>query len=397
MHILSLISRICVIQNYYLKGKSDMILKNTDIRNFNNLMENREIICFGSGKQLNVFFKYCTLADNVKCIIDNDINKWHTIKKISNQQKEILSPETLPSLINKNTIILITAGIMGLEIFDQLSEMKIPSEQEVFWSIFVLSELESWKILYKDSSLPSNLKQTSKPLIPKIIHYCWVGDNPIPQQHKKYIDGWKRLCHDYEFKLWNEKNYDIEKNQYMKQAYEAKKWGFVPDYIRKDVIYEYGGIYLDTDVELIKNLDDLLYQDGFCGVENGKNDDYRVNFGLGYGARKGLPIIKELRDVYNDENFKFEKNIKLMKIGPSYETEILKKYGFSNNGKYQIIEGLTIYPSIILGETYFNISNVSDISKNTYAIHHHAGSWVSEEYMNLFQRFRQLYQSCITI
>ena len=94
-------------------------------------------------------------------------------------------------------------------------------------------------------------------MIPKKIHYCWFGGNPMPEKDKKCIESWKRYCPDYEIIRWDESNYDVSKNRYMKEAYEEKKWGFVPDYARLDIIYNEGGIYLDTDVELVKNLDDL--------------------------------------------------------------------------------------------------------------------------------------------
>ena len=92
-------------------------------------------------------------------------------------------------------------------------------------------------------------------MIPKIIHYCWIGGTPLPEIAKKCIESWKKCCPDYEIREWNESNYDFTQNVYMKEAYEVKKWGFVPDYARLDIIYRYGGFYLDTDVELLKSLD----------------------------------------------------------------------------------------------------------------------------------------------
>ena len=124
-------------------------------------------------------------------------------------------------------------------------------------------------------------------MIPKVIHYCWFGHNPLPERYKEWIKSWKRYCPDYEIVEWNESNYDVTKHPYMRAAYDAKKWGFVSDYARLDIIYENGGIYLDTDVELVKNLDELLYQEGFAGVDSSG----RLSTGLGFGARKGLRLI----------------------------------------------------------------------------------------------------------
>ena len=133
----------------------------------------------------------------------------------------------------------------------------------------------------------------------KKIHYCWFGGTEIPDKYKSWMESWERFCPDYEIIQWNEDNYDVSKNKYMFQAYSEKKWAFVPDYARLDIIYNHGGIYLDTDVEIIKNFDDLLYTKGFAGFES---NDY-VAFGLGFGAMKNLPIIKELRDMYDDIEF----------------------------------------------------------------------------------------------
>ena len=368
-----------------------MILKNTNLQRFTELMSDKEIICFGSGKKFDEFFSYCPLLGQVKFIIDNNSDKWDKIKLTESQQTKILAPHRLPSILSDKSVILITtSGVAGIEIFRQLEEMNLPENLSIFWSLFILNEVESWKSLFY-SPLPKDLKITKEPLIPKIIHYCWVGGNPMPKQYQEYIDGWKRLCPDYEIICWNEKNYDIEKNQYMKQAYEAKKWGFVPDYIRKDVIYEYGGIYLDTDVELIKKPDDLLYQNGFCGIECRRLTNTIVNFGLGFGARKGLPIIKEIRDVYDNEKFEFLE--KGMKIGPAYETEIFLKYGFKTNRQYQIVSDMTIYPLEVLSGTR-PYGNDAFITENTYTVHHYSGSWLSGKNRVIEEKIQNLYSMC---
>ena len=117
-------------------------------------------------------------------------------------------------------------------------------------------------------------------MIPKKIHYCWFGSGELPDKDKKNIENWKKLCPDYEIIRWDESNYDYKKNKYMKQAYKSKKWGFVPDYARLDILYHHGGIYLDTDVELVRNLDILRYQRAFCGVEKWGN----INLGGCSGA-----------------------------------------------------------------------------------------------------------------
>ena len=139
--------------------------------------------------------------------------------------------------------------------------------------------------------------------IPKIIHYCWFGGKPKPELAEKCIKSWKKHCPDYEIREWNEDNYDLAAAPlYVRQAYEAKKWAFVTDYVRLQVVYECGGIYLDTDVELKKNLDSLLGYSAYFGFEDGK----WIATGLGFGAEQGTPILQELMDDYRDIPFLLE-------------------------------------------------------------------------------------------
>ena len=212
-------------------------------------------------------------------------------------------------------------------------------------------------------------------MIPKKIHYCWVGGNPLPKSAKKCIDSWKKYCPDYEIIEWNESNYDFTKNQYMKEAFEAKKWGFVPDYARLDIIYQHGGIYLDTDVEIIKSFDLLVNDKGFAGFE----DSQYVALGLGFGAEAGNPVIKALMDSYNDLKFLNEDGLLNMIASPELNTLTLYDLGLKRNGEKQTLNGcFTIYPS-----DYFCPKSLNDgiIRKtdNTYSIHHFDASWFSDD------------------
>ena len=132
-------------------------------------------------------------------------------------------------------------------------------------------------------------------MIPKKIHYCWFGGNPLSEETKKYIETWKKYCPDYEIIEWNEKNFDVTKIPYVREAYESKKWAFITDYVRLYVMYTYGGIYMDTDVEVLKPLDSLLDLKGFSGFEN----ETSIPTGI-MAAKKGLPVIKNLMDEYNE-------------------------------------------------------------------------------------------------
>ena len=126
--------------------------------------------------------------------------------------------------------------------------------------------------------------------IPKVIHYCWFGDKELPKLAKKCIKSWNKYCPDYKIVCWTEDNFDVTCNRYVHEAYKAKKWAFVSDYVRLKVVYDNGGIYLDTDVELIKPIDDLIENSGFMGFD----EKGIIATGLGFGAEAGNKIIYEL-------------------------------------------------------------------------------------------------------
>jgi len=213
--------------------------------------------------------------------------------------------------------------------------------------------------------------------IPKTIHYCWFGGNPLPELVQKRIASWKKFCPDYEIKEWSESNYDITKNNYMKEAFENNQWAFVSDYARLDIVYEHGGIYFDTDVEVVRPLDDLLNLKGFAGVEHEKTltGEKLCNTGLGFGATPKLPIIKEFRDNYEHIHFIKEDGSFNQTVCSVFQTSILLKKGLKFDNSIQEIEGLTIFPAEYFApKEYF--SGKINLTKNTYSIHHFDAYWV---------------------
>lgn len=226
-------------------------------------------------------------------------------------------------------------------------------------------------------------------MIPKIIHYCWVGNAPKPKSVLYCIESWKKFCPDYEIREWNESNYDFNKNLYMKQAYEAKKWGFVPDYARLDIIYEYGGIYLDTDVELIKSFDEMLNQTAFMGFENTGDGEFFVNCGQGFGAVPHHEIIGAARNMYEHIRFLNEDDSYNMLPSPHYTTQILKKYGLMQENRDQKLSDMMVYASDILCPKNFRTGEIN-ISKRTISIHHFTASWMDEKIKNELKRQQHL-------
>lgn len=209
-------------------------------------------------------------------------------------------------------------------------------------------------------------------MIPKIIHYCWFGGSIKPKLVKKCIASWEKFCPDYEIIEWNESNYDVTKNQYMREAYEAKKWGFVSDLARKDIIYQYGGIYFDTDVEIIRPLDGFLTLEGFMGTEK----PGVVATGLCLGAVPKHPLIKELCDVYKDKHFINENGSYNLTTCLEYENPVLAEHGFQPENIEQEICGIHIFPTDCFCPQAGYATEIN-ITENTYTIHHYMASWVS--------------------
>lgn len=212
-------------------------------------------------------------------------------------------------------------------------------------------------------------------MIPKKIHYCWVGSDPLPESAKKCIKSWKKYCPDYEIVEWNESNYDFMSIPYAKEAYEAKKWGFVPDHARLDIIYQHGGIYLDTDVEIVRPFDPLLTLHGFAGFQ----DENFVALGLGFGAEAGNPVIGELMRAYEGLHFINAAGEPDLTPSPRLNTDALvRQCGLAANGEYQELESFTVFPPEYFCPRSFE-DGILRKTKNTYSIHHFDASWFSEE------------------
>ena len=211
-------------------------------------------------------------------------------------------------------------------------------------------------------------------MIPKTIHYCWFGGKPLPSIAKKCIKSWRKYMPDFEIKEWNESNYDVRKVSYMQEAYEGKKFAFVSDYARFDIINEYGGIYLDIDVEIIKPLDELLEgNESFSGFENEKG---QVNAGLILASQANNLILRETLEMYDQATFlDAERRADLTTVVVRF-TNILERHGLLPQNEIQRLDHMTIYPV-----EYFNPMETDNfqvrITENTYTIHHFNASWTT--------------------
>ena len=208
-------------------------------------------------------------------------------------------------------------------------------------------------------------------VIPKIVHYCWFGRGEKPKIAHKCIASWSKRMPDYTFVEWTEDNFNIDSNPYIKEAYAARKFAFVSDYVRLHALYTQGGIYMDTDVEVLKSLDPFLHHEAFSGFE----DECFLQSGT-MGAIEGHPWIRELLDYYGGRSFirpdgSFDTTTNTMVI-----SRICEKHGLKLNGQFQLLSnGVAFYPREYFSPfDYINGGNY--ITDDSYTIHHFAQSWL---------------------
>lgn len=221
--------------------------------------------------------------------------------------------------------------------------------------------------------------------IPKIIHYCWFGGGELTDLAKKCIASWKRFCPDFEIVEWNEKNF-FSDNQYFQEALSRGMFAFASDYARLKIIYDEGGIYFDTDVEIIKDISPLLDEQGFLAMESRD----RVNTGLGFAAEKGNEIVGKLLASYDGIPFVVNGVIDKTPC-PRRNTQVLKECGFQPKLIIQDLKNLKVYPP-----EYFCPMNCDtgkiNLTKNTFTIHHFSYSWADEESKKIVEIKRKLFR-----
>lgn len=217
-------------------------------------------------------------------------------------------------------------------------------------------------------------------MIPKKIHYCWFGRNPLPESALKCIASWRKFFPDYEIIEWNEDNFDVNSIPYTAQAYEAKKYAFVSDYARFKILYEQGGIYFDTDVEVIRPMDDIIGAGAFMGFEvnpNSRRPYGAVAAGLGIAAEKGMTLYKSVLDYYSQLSFiQADGSYNIADAVVNITTRELIKAGLQDIPGIQTVADITIYPA-----DYFNpfddATGRLNKTENTRTIHWFTKTWLN--------------------
>lgn len=348
---------------------------NMDMDSFLQYIQGKDVYIYGVGDVFRKFIKRETYKDihkNVAGYIDNG-RAGEEIKILG--QIYTVNLAAFFKTVSQGIILLCGVKYMD-EMYQILCEQQLSDGVECFmlpliWAVSGGQDDDAIKPLISD-------KSDGCTKIDKKIHCFWFSNDSKPKEYQQCIDSWKRVCPDYEIMEWNAKNYDYEKNVFMKQAFESKKWAFVSDFARLDVIYQYGGIYLDMDVELLKTLDPLLKFRAFFNF--GTQND--IDLGSGFGSVKENPFVGELLGLYKDKEFT-DKSGKPMTdrfIQPELIRECFSKQGFRMNGSMQLTGDMLLLPrKYYTPVDDFFLQNLVQCD-DTRGIHHYNAGWWTEEW-----------------
>jgi len=344
----------------------------------------KKIIVYGAGVigQTAAPYWLCQyqMEDDVLCYVDTDMHKHGQMIPFGPREVPVRPLSVLEEECGRY-ILLVTVSAFE-PVVAALEKIPGTGNAEVYFLPVMLLDIAHAP---KEGSV---VRTGGQQLIPKKIHYCWFSGNPMPKELQKCMDSWKQFCPDYEIIRWDESNYDIHRSPYMEQAYAQKKWCYVSDYARLDILHQHGGIYLDTDVELIRNLDELLYQPAFCGMEKWGT----VNTGGGCGAQAGNPAVRAMLDFRGPFSFSREDGTTNQISSGYYETLPLIRAGLRPDSTTQIIANgeMTVYsPDFFLPFDY--VSGKTNLTKNTFSIHHYSGTWLSSSAAEERKRTRERY------
>lgn len=344
-----------------------MILKNCECDEFFNLKSDR-IMLWGKGLALkncyneivkNEFYK------QIAYIIDRDTTE---NVKIEDHLIPVYPKEKLKE--EKRCTILITSTKYFIEIYEELQDLELPDSVECYILSFARM-IQNKDILEFGKRLLQNNK---KQFLPHVLHTFWFSGDPLPEDYKKCLDSWKKYCPNYEIKIWNQKTYDCNKSTFVKKAIETKKWAFATDVARLDVLYEYGGIYMDLDVEIYQALDDLLKHKGVF-FHSGEYIDMPV-----FSSVKGNPLLKKLLSFYDGLEFTddeyYQKN---MLIQPRFVKPIFEAEGVPmEEGVHEVNGNLYLPRNMFLPYYWFDWSGKSKCGDAGYGIHHCNAGWYSD-------------------
>lgn len=358
--------------------------------------DERKIICIGAGGTF-INFRNChldkiKLLNNVRFVLDNNVLlKGKKFNLLNNNVVVDYLPEFNESISKNDWILIILVGdAYILDVIKQLDEMPI---FEGFDCIYGIGTFRWGYTYFPAPKYKMELQTRRKERIPRLIHYCWFGPNDIPEKDLKCISSFSEYNPDYEVVKWSEDNFDISNApKYVQDAYNYKKYAFVSDYVRLWAVYKYGGIYLDTDVELFSNLDFILgYRMMFAYMEYGE-----LATGLGFASEKGTAEIKEMMDIYNTIPFVLENDNLNLTPCPRYTNDYFRRKGIALDNSLEIFDDIVFLPSDYLcpmqpvecSDGSHQLAQLS-LTERSIGIHWCNNTWKSSKELSIFDEVKQ--------
>ena len=337
-----------------------------------NELKNKDIICWGSGKHFRnltcAFLCKSGLIENLKGFVGiSDKEK----PEIPGHSCAVFGKEELAGLDSDKTIILI--AVTGYEeILSQLHSDERLAGFEAVPAIY-LEALYEDMLLLSVKKPPLNYRKNEKAVIPGIIHALWFSADPMPELYLRCLESWKKYAPDHEIKIWDLETYKPHHCLFFEQAIEHGNWAFASDYARADLLRRYGGIYMDLDVEMLRPIDDLLYNDAYMSFESAD----RIECGSGMGARPGHPIMQEICESYENRPYLKADGTWDNSTCPVRYTQVIEKHGLKKDGGFQQVEDITVYPFEVLTGKSFDTGIIYK-TELSYTVHHHNGSWIPD-------------------
>lgn len=328
-------------------------------------IEDKKIIFFGGGSWLNIvnYSELMRLVDRFAYVIDNNPNKKEV--KLGN----ITLPVYLPSKIQEENkcVIILCSPIYMFDMYQQLKNMNLSDEVLCyalpFMQMVMPNEIDN-------DLLKRVVSDLAEPQIPKTIHSFWFSGDEKPEEYRKCIDTWKKVLPDYKIIEWNKDNYNWHKHPFVERAIELEAWAFASDYARLDVLNEFGGIYLDADVEVFKKFDNLLGNDAILSFSNHSLIDLAI-----IGSKRDNVLLKQLLELYDNVTLPLKREEFSKFFQPSFIRDKLAEAGIEMNGSLQQIENATVFPSEFFMPLDYVLFADYERTENTYSVHYDNLGW----------------------
>lgn len=353
-------------------------MQNTITKLFDEL-KTKDIYCLGYGKHFkNItfpFLKDSSLIGNLRGFVDSS----EDYIEMDGRRYRSICRADIASLPKEHTVLLIAVNGYR-EILSQLKADPGLAQINSIPSIYLEALYEDILMLTADQA-PKEFRKNDKPVIPRVIHAIWFSDNPMPEKYRRCLESWKKHAPDFEIKIWTLDTYKPKECLFFEQAVKDENWAFASDYARADLLRRYGGVYMDLDVEMIRPIDDLLYNDAYMSFES----PGRIECGSGMGAQAGNRIIDKICKSYESRPYFKEDGAWDNSTCPVRYTQVIEKYGLKKNGGFQFIEDITIYPFEVLTAKSFDTGLIYKTDR-TYTVHHHNGTWVPASARDAMER-----------